>query len=158
MDISMPDKNGLDVLKQLRTEQNKTPILMLSIHPENQYAMRVLRAGGNGYLTKDCGRAEFVTAINTILKGRKYITAELAESMISIFDDDAADKPQHAAVSDREMQVLKMIAPGKTVGEIADELSLSVATVSTYRARLKEKMNLKNNAELTTYAINNQLV
>lgn len=157
MDISMPDKNGLDVLKQLRAENNKTPMLILSIHPENQYALRVLRAGGNGYLTKDCGRTEFVAAINTIVKGRKYISAEVSEKLISVFDDDV-EKEQHELVSDRELQVLKLIATGKSVGEIADELSLSVATISTYRTRLKEKMNLKNNAEMTTYAITNQLV
>jgi len=156
MDISMPDKNGLDVLKQLRSESNKTPILILSIHPENQYALRSLRAGGNGYLTKNCGRTDLVNAINTVVKGRKYISPEVAEKLVSVFDT-SIEKEQHELVSDRELQVLKLIASGKTVSEIANELTLSVATISTYRARLKEKMNMKNNAELTTYAINNHL-
>ena len=157
MDISMPDKNGLEVLKQLRAESNKTPVLILSIHPENQYALRSLRAGGNGYLTKNCGRTDLVNAINTVVKGRKFISPEVAEKLVSVFDN-SVEKEQHELVSDRELQVLKLIASGKTVSEIANELSLSVATISTYRARLKEKMNMKNNAELTTYAINNQLV
>jgi two-component system invasion response regulator UvrY len=157
MDMSMPDKTGLDVLKQLRAESNKIPVLILSIHPENQYALRVLKAGGNGYITKDCPRADFVNAVRTILSGKKYISADVAEKLASRFDDDAG-KEQHELISDREMQVLKLIASGKTVSEVADELSLSVATISTYRHRLLEKMNLKNNAELTHYAINNGLV
>jgi DNA-binding NarL/FixJ family response regulator len=157
MDMSMPDKTGLDVLKQLRAESIKTPVLILSIHPENQYALRVLKAGGNGYISKDCPRTDFVNAVRTILNGKKYISAEVAEKLASRFDEDAS-KEQHELISDREMQVLKLIASGKTVSEIADELSLSVATISTYRSRLLEKMHLKNNAELTHYAINNHLV
>jgi len=157
MDMSMPDKTGLDVLKQLRAESIKIPVLILSIHPENQYALRVLKAGGNGYISKDCPRADFINAVRTILNGKKYISAEVAEKLASRFDDDM-NKEQHELISDRELQVLKLIASGKTVSEIADELSLSVATISTYRSRLLEKMNLKNNAELTHYAINNQLV
>lgn len=157
MDMSMPDKTGLDVLKQLRSESIKIPVLILSIHPENQYALRVLKAGGNGYISKDCPRTEFVGAVRTILNGKKYISAEVAEKLASRFDDDMG-KEQHELISDRELQVLKLIASGKTVSEIAEELSLSVATISTYRSRLLEKMNLKNNAELTHYAINNHLV
>jgi len=157
MDMSMPDKTGLDVLKQLRAEDNKVPVLILSIHPENQYALRVLRAGGNGYITKDCPRAELVKAMHTILNGKKYISASLAQNLASQFDDDA-DKEQHELISDRELQVLKLIASGKTVSEIAIDLSLSVPTVSTYRSRLLEKMKMKNNAELALYAINNHIV
>ncbi len=157
MDMAMPDKTGLDVLKQLRSESIKIPVLILSIHPENQYALRVLKAGGNGYISKDCPRADFVNAVRTIINGKKYISAEVAERLASRFDDDMG-KEQHELISDREMQVLKLISSGKTVSEIADELSLSVATISTYRSRLLEKMNLKNNAELTHYAINNNLV
>ncbi|HXU28688.1 MAG TPA: response regulator transcription factor [Bacteroidia bacterium] len=157
MDMSMPDKTGLDVLKQLRSESIKTPVLILSIHPENQYAIRVLKAGGNGYISKDCPRAEFINAVRTILNGKKYISAEIAEKLAERFDDDVS-KEQHELISDRELEVLKHIASGKTVSEIAEELSLSVATISTYRSRLLEKMNLKNNAELTHYAINNKLV
>ena len=155
-DMSMPDKTGLDVLKQLRSEGIKVPVLILSIHPENQYALRVLKAGGNGYITKDCPRAELVNAIRIILGGKKYITQEVAEKLASRLDDDMG-KEKHELISDRELQVLKLIASGKTVSMIAEELSLSVATVSTYRSRLLEKMNLKNNAELTVYAINNHL-
>jgi DNA-binding NarL/FixJ family response regulator len=157
MDMSMPDKSGLDVLKQIRSESIKVPILILSIHPENLYALRVLKAGGNGYITKDCARAELVNAIKVILGGKKYISADVAEKLASRFDEDA-DKEQHELISDRELQVLKLIASGKTVSEIAQHLSLSVPTVSTYRARLLEKMNLKNNAELALYAINNKLI
>jgi two-component system invasion response regulator UvrY len=157
MDMSMPDKTGLDVLKQLRAESIKIPVLILSIHPENQYALRVLKAGGNGYISKDCPRTDFINAVRTILSGKKYISAEVAEKLASRFDNDLS-KEQHELISDRELQVLKLIASGKTVSEIADELSLSVATISTYRSRLLEKMNLKNNAELTHYAINNHLV
>lgn len=155
-DMSMPDKTGLDVLKQLRSEGIKVPVLILSIHPENQYALRVLKAGGNGYITKDCPRAELINAIRIILGGKKYITQEVAEKLASRLDDDMG-KEKHELISDRELQVLKLIASGKTVSMIAEELSLSVATVSTYRSRLLEKMNLKNNAELTVYAINNHL-
>jgi DNA-binding NarL/FixJ family response regulator len=155
MDMSMPDKTGLEVLKQLRAEQVKVPVLIISIHPENQYALRVLKAGGNGYITKDCPRSEFLNALKIILSGKKYISQGVAEKLASRFDD--MEKEQHELISDRELQVLKLIASGKTVSEIADELSLSVATVSTYRSRLLEKMNMKNNAELTVYAINNNL-
>jgi two-component system invasion response regulator UvrY len=157
MDMSMPDKTGLDVLKQLRSESIKIPILILSIHPENQYAIRVLKAGGNGYITKDCPRVEFVNAVRIILSGKKYISAGIAEKLASRFNEDMS-KEQHELISDRELQVLKLIASGKTVSGIADELSLSVPTISTYRSRLLEKMNLKTNAELTHYAINNHLV
>ncbi len=157
MDMSMPDKTGLEVLKELRSESIKTPVLILSIHPENQYALRVWKAGGNGYLTKDCPRAEFVNAVRIILSGKKFISASVAEKLAMRFDDDMT-KERHELISDRELEVLKLIASGKTVSEIAVELSLSVPTVSTYRSRLLEKMNMKNNAELTLYAINNKLV
>ena len=156
-DMSMPDKTGLDVLKQLRSESIKIPMLILSIHPENQYALRVLKAGGNGYITKDCPRAEFINAVKIILSGKKYISANVAEKLASRFDDEI-NKEQHELISDRELQVLRLIAAGKTVSEIAEELSLSVPTISTYRHRLLEKMELKNNAELAIYAINNHLV
>ncbi|MES2515775.1 MAG: response regulator transcription factor [Bacteroidota bacterium] len=157
MDMSMPEKTGLDVLKQLRAEGIKTPVLIVSIHPENQYALRILKAGGNGYVSKDCPRAEFITAVNLIMKGKKYISQNIAEKLASRFDEDLG-KEQHEMISDRELQVLKLIASGKGVTEIAHELSLSVATISTYRSRLLEKMNMKNNAELTRYAISNFIV
>lgn len=157
MDMSMPDKTGLDVLKQVRSENNKVPVLILSIHPENQYALRVLRAGGNGYITKDCPRDELVAAMRTIMNGKKYISPAFAQNLASQLDDDMS-KEQHELISDRELQVLKLIACGKTVSEIAIELSLSVPTISTYRSRLLEKMKMKNNAELALYAINNHLI
>ncbi len=156
-DMAMPDKPGLDVLKQLRTELNKTPILILSNYPENQYALRVLKAGGNGYIRKDCAIADFITAVRIILKGKKYISPEIAEKLASRFDIETT-KEEYELISDREMQVLKLIAEGKAVSEIANLLSLSITTVSTYRARLLGKMHLKNNAELALYAINNLLV
>ncbi len=155
-DMSMPDKTGLEVLKQLRSESIKTPVLIISIHPENQYAIRVLKAGGNGYITKDCLRTELINAIKIILSGKKYISSTVAEKLASRFDDENKEEYEH--ISDREFQVLKLIASGKTVSEIAAELSLSIATISTYRRRLLEKMDLKNNAELSLYAINNHLV
>lgn len=156
MDMSMPDKTGLDVLKQIRSEENRVPMVIVSIHPENQYALRVLRAGGNGYITKDCPRTEFVNAIRTVLNGKKYISPDLAQNLACQFD--SGDKEQHELISDRELQVLKLIASGKTVSEIANDLSLSVPTISTYRTRLLMKMQMKNNAELALYAINNHLI
>jgi two-component system invasion response regulator UvrY len=156
-DMSMPDKTGLDVLKQLRSEGIKVPFLILSIHPENQYALRVLKVGGNGYITKDCPREEFVNAMRVILGGKKYISQNVAEKLASRFDNDL-QKEQHELISDRELQVLKLIATGKTVSQIAKDLSLSVATISTYRSRILEKMNMKTNAELTVYAISNFIV
>ena len=157
MDMAMPHKTGFEVLKQLRAEANKTPILILSIHPENQYALRILKAGGNGYLTKNCLRQDFVSAVKVILKGKKYISDEVSEKLALSFNDDLYTE-LYELLSDRELQILKLIGMGKTVSEIADELTLSVATISTYRSRLLTKLDLKNNAELTHYAINNQLV
>ncbi len=157
MDMAMPEKTGLEVLKQLRTESIKTPVLLFSIHPENQYAIRVLKAGGNGYLSKDCPMIEFTEVMKIIMSGRKYISPSVAEKLATKFDDDG-NKEEHELISDRELQVLKLIASGKAVSEIADMLALSAATISTYRHRLLEKMQLKNNAELTHYAINHQLV
>lgn len=156
MDMTMSDKTGLDVLKQMRAEENRSPVLILSIHPENQYAVRVLKAGGNGYLSKDCPRQELVIAMRTIMNGKKYISQSLAQSLASQLED--CDKEQHELISDRELQVLKLIASGKKVSEIALELSLSVPTISTYRNRLLEKMQMKNNAELALYAINKKLL
>lgn len=156
MDMAMPDKTGLDVLKQLRAEEIKTPVLILSIHPENQYALRVLKAGGNGYITKGSPRADFIDAVRTILNGRKFISKEVTDILATMIDKDAS-KEQHELISDRELQVMKLIASGKSVSQIAQELSLSPTTVSTYRQRVLEKMNLKNNAEITHYAISRGL-
>jgi two-component system invasion response regulator UvrY len=159
MDMSMPDKTGLEVLKQLRAELIKIPILILSIHPENQYSLRVLKAGGNGYISKNCPHSDFINVVKIVLKGKKYVSPEIAQQFVAKFNrDDNSNKEKHELISDRELQVLKLIASGKTLTEIATELSLSVTTISTYRSRLLEKMNLKNNSELTYYAFNNQLV
>jgi DNA-binding NarL/FixJ family response regulator len=157
LDITMPVKNGMDVLKQLRTERPELPVLMLSIHPEEQYALRALKAGASGYLTKESAPDELVVAIRKVSSGGKYISASLAEKLA--FDlGGGREKEIHEMLSDREYQVLCMIASGKTVTEIAQELLLSEKTVSTYRSRVLEKMNMKNNAELTYYAIKNQLI
>lgn len=156
-DLSMPGKSGLEVLKQLKVEFPKTPVLILSMHPEDQYAIRALRAGASGYLTKESASDELVNAVRKILEGRKYITHSVAEKLAENLDNDSS-KALHERLSDREFDILKMIASGITVSEIADKLSLSVATVSTYRARILEKTKMKSNAELTHYAINNKLV
>jgi len=155
-DLSMPDRNGLETLKQLRTEYPKIPVLILSMHPENQYAIRSLKAGAAGYLTKNSASEELVTAVKYILGGRKYISPSLAEKLAELLDQDPS-QPIHQRLSDREFDVLKLIASGKTVSEIAGHLSVSVTTVSTYRSRILAKMNMKSNAELTHYAIENKL-
>jgi two-component system, NarL family, invasion response regulator UvrY len=157
LDISMPGKNGLEILKQLRTEEIKIPVLILSMHSENQYAIRMLKAGASGYLTKESASDELIEAVRRVLMGRKYITETLAEQLASDFENPT-DKPLHQLITDREFQVLCLIATGKTVSEIGDELCLSVQTISTYRARILEKMGMKNNAELTHYAIQQGLV
>jgi len=157
LDISMPGKSGLDVLKEIRSEHPKLPVLMLSMYPEDQYAVRALRSGASGYMTKDSAPNELVTAIRTVAGGRKYISSDLAERLAFNLDVDMKKEP-HEILSDREYQVLCTIASGKTISEIADQLSLSVKTISTYRSRILEKMQLKNNAELTNYAIRNHLV
>jgi DNA-binding NarL/FixJ family response regulator len=157
LDISMPDRNGIDVLKQIKQERPELAVLMLSMHREDQYAIRALKAGAAGYLTKQSAPRELVTAIRQVAGGQKYVSATLAQALASQVGADH-DAPPHDSLSDREFQTLTMIASGKTVSEIARELSLSVKTVSEYRARLLAKMNLKTSAELTHYAIRNQLV
>jgi DNA-binding NarL/FixJ family response regulator len=153
----MPGRGGIDVLKELKHERPKLPALMLSVHPEDQYAVRALKAHASGYMTKDSAPEELVKAIRKILRGGKYISSTLAEKLA--FDlETETEKPLHETLSDREHQVLLMIASGKTVSEIAKELSLSVKTIDTYRARILEKMKMKTNAELTHYAIKNKLV
>lgn len=156
-DVSMPGKNGLEALKVIKAEFPAIPVLVLSIHPEELYAIRVLKAGASGYLTKESAPEELVKAIRMILSGRKYITPSLAEKMASNLDTNF-DKLPHELLSDRELDVLKSIASGKTVSEIAVQLSLSVNTISTYRARILEKMKLKSNSELTFYVISNNLI
>jgi len=157
LDITMPGMTGLEVLKQLKNEKPKLPVLILSMHPEEQYAIRVLRAGASGYLTKESAPDELITAIRKISQGRKYITPSLAERLATEVEADS-EKPLHDILSDREYQVLRMIAAGKTVKHIAKELSLSIKTVSTYRTRIMEKMNMKTNAEVMHYVIKHQLL
>ncbi|TFG89075.1 MAG: response regulator transcription factor [Candidatus Atribacteria bacterium] len=157
LDITMPGMTGLEALKQLKNDRPKLPVLILSMHPEEQYAIRVLRAGASGYLTKESAPDELITAIRKISQGRKYITPSLAERLASEFETDS-EKPLHDILSDREYQVLRMIAEGKTGKHIAKELSLSIKTVSTYRTRIMEKMNMKTNAEVMHYVIKHQLL
>jgi DNA-binding NarL/FixJ family response regulator len=156
-DISMPDKSGLEVLQQIRRDHPRLPVLILSAHSEDQYAIRALKAGANGYLCKDSASEELVTAIRRILMGKKYITASLAEKLTFQFDQEN-DRPPHESLSDREFEVMKYLAAGKVVSEIASQLCLSVTTISTYRARILAKMNLKTNYDLTRYAMENKLL
>ncbi len=156
-DLSMPGRSGLDALIQIKPMRPNLPILILSIHPEEQYAIRVLKAGASGYLSKDMAPDELVNAVQKVMLGKKYITPSIAEKLASVFDQDQTKLP-HETLSDREFDVLKMLATGRSVSEIAETLFLSVTTVSTYRARIITKMNLKNNAELTLYAIENKLI
>jgi len=157
LDISLPDRNGIEVLKLIKKEKPELAVLMLSMHREDQYAIRSLKAGASGYLTKQSAPKELVTAIRQVADGLKYISASLAQELANHVGEDH-EAPPHETLSDREFQTLTMIASGKTVGTIAKELSLSVKTVSEYRARLLVKMKLKNSAELTHYAIKNQLI
>src|SRR2546429_536868 len=157
LDITMPGRSGLEALKEIREEKPKLPVLVLSMHPEDQFAVRVLKSGASGYMTKESAPEELVGAIKKVLAGGRYVSAVLAEKMASYLAIDTP-KPPHERLSDREFVVLRMIASGKTVSQIAEELSLSVKTVSTYRTRILEKTGMMSNAELTHYAIKNQLV
>jgi two-component system invasion response regulator UvrY len=157
LDIAMPGRDGLEILKDLKLQKPKLPVLILSMFPEEQYALRALKSGASGYLTKDSIPDELIKAVRKILKGGKYISSSFSEKLLFSFDNDA-EKPIHETLSDREYQVMRMIASGKILQAIADELSLSVKTISTYRSRILEKMGMNNNAELTHYAIKNRLV
>lgn len=154
LDISMPGKNGIEVLKQIRANGIKAPILMIGMHSEEQYALRALKAGGSGFLNKESATEELLASIHKVLSGKKYISASVAEKLAEYL----GTKQDHELLSDREMQVFQFIALGKTASEIAEEILLSINTISTYRARILEKLNLKNNAELTRYALDNNLI
>ena len=156
LDISLPGASGVEILKQLKYEYKKLPVLILSVHPEEQYAVRVMKAGASGYLTKESAPEELVKAIRKIISGGKYISSSFAERLI--MDIDASGKPRHEKLSDREFEIMRMIAQGKAIKKIAEELYLSEKTVSTYRTRLLEKMNMTTNAEIISYALENELI
>ena len=157
LDMKMPGKSGLDVLKEIKQHQPKLPVMILSMLPEEQFAIRAIRAGASGYLTKESAGDELILAIRKALKGERYISASLAEIMASDLDSDS-EKSLHEVLSDREYQVMLMVASDKPVGAIAKELCLSAKTVSSYRANILLKTRMKNNAEITHYAIQNKLV
>ena len=157
LDISLPDRSGIEVLKLIKNEKPKLAVLMLSAHREDQYAIRALKAGASGYLSKEGALTELVIAIRTVAKGKKYVGQAVAEALANHLYTDS-DKPAHETLSDREFQTLTLLASGLRVSDIALKLSLSVKTISMYRSRLLAKLNLKNNAELTHYAIFNKLV
>jgi len=157
LDISMPGRTGLDILDEVKRLRPRTPVLLLTMHPEQQYARRALKAGAAGYLTKDSVPDELKSAIKKIVAGGRYVSATLAEKL-AVDLRQGADLPLHELLSDREFQILRMLASGKTVKEMAEELSLSVKTVSTYRARILEKSGMRTNAELIRYALEAQLV
>ena len=157
LDITMPGRSGLEVLREIKKSCPKLPVLVLSMHPENQFAVRVLKRGASGYMTKESAPAELVGAVRKVLAGGRYVSSGLAEKLATYLAADN-QKPVQELLSDREFQVLRLIASGKIVSDIARELSLSVKTISTYRSRILEKMGMKNNAELMHYAIQHQLV
>jgi len=156
LDISMPGMHGIDALRELRARKPNLPVLILTMHPEEQYGVRVLRAGAAGYLVKESSSDELVSAIRKVAQGRKYVSPSLGEKLASYLEFDAS--APHERLSDREYQVMRLIASGKTVTDIADELALSTKTISTYRRRILEKTGMKSNAEMTRYAIVNGLV
>lgn len=156
-DISMPGRSGLEALREIKQYLPKIPVLVLSIYPEDQYATRVLKAGASGYINKDTAPTELVKAVHRVLQGRKYITPSIAEKLANDLSVNT-DKAPHELLTDREFNVMKLLASGKPVLEIAHMLSLSPTTISTYRARILDKMNLKTNSDLTRYALNTGLI
>jgi two-component system invasion response regulator UvrY len=157
LDISMPDRDGMDTLRLLRTHRADLPVLIISAYAEEQYALNMLRAGANGYIRKDADVDDILTAIRTVLRGRRYVSDVVADLLTQRLNGDN-DAPAHQQLSEREFQVLHKLATGKSVTEIAEELFISVKSVSTYRSRLLTKLNLKSNAELTYYALKNGLI
>ena len=157
LDIFMPDQSGLDILAHIQNEFPRVRVLMLSGLPEKQYAVSVLRAGASGYLPKDSAPEDLIKAVQTVLAGRRYVSPEVAELLVAGMDKDPGSQ-QHERLSAREFQVLSKLASGRAVSEIADELQLSVKTVSTYRSRVLEKMGLNTNADLTSYALRHGLI
>lgn len=157
LDISMPKKSGLEVLKEIKQKKPKLAVLILSVNPEEQYAIRALKGGASGYISKESASEELENAIRTVHAGGKYITQKIAEKLVHEIEEDI-DKKAHERLSDREYQTMCMIAAGKSIKEISDYLGLSVKTVSTYRIRVLKKLNMKNNSTLTYYVIKNKLI
>lgn len=157
-DLNMPGRSGLDALHQIRHAYPSLPVLIMSMYPEDQYALRVLKAGAAGYLGKDNIHEDIIKAIHTVLLGKKFITPAVAEKLAEAFGSKNQALSLHEKLSDREFDVFKLLATGKPVSDIAEQLSLSVTTVSTYRARILEKMEMKSNADLTRYALDNKLI
>lgn len=157
LDVSMPGRNGIETLKQVKIEAPRIAVLVISMYPEDQYAFRAFKAGASGYLTKLSAAEQIVPAIRQVARGRRYVTPELAEALVSYIDRDP-NVPAHDALSDREFQTLRLIAAGQTLTQIGAALALSPKTVSAYRARLLGKLDLSTNAELTRYALENKLV
>lgn len=157
LDIGMPGTAGTDALMQLKRERPSLPVIMLSMHPEDQYAVRMFKAGANAYLTKASAPEELVTAIKKVVKGGNYVSPSLGEKLVHLFHR-GDEQPPHELLSDREFEVMRLLSSGKTVSEIAESLHLGTTTVSTYRARLLEKLHLKNNAELMRYAVQQGIV
>ncbi len=158
LDISMPDRNGMDTLKQLKKEWPKMAVLMLSMHPEEAYALRAIKAGASGYLNKQSAPALLVSAIRRVASGRRYISPNVAEVLAGTLADGSADRAPHALLSDREYETMRHIASGQSLTEIGAEMHLSVKTVSVYRARLLEKLQLRNNTQLIHYVLSNKLL
>lgn len=157
LDIHMPDRSGLDILRHIRAGHPQVKVLVLSALPEQQYAVNVLRAGASGYLTKESDPEELLKAVRTVLDGRRYVSAALAQILVSELDGES-DRPLHARLSTREFQIFCKLAGGSGVSQIANELSLSVKTVSTYRSRILEKMSFRSNADVTSYALRNGII
>ncbi len=156
-DITMPGRSGVEIIKEVKEYAPKTPLLVLSVHAAEEYAVRAIKAGAAGYLTKDSAPDELIKAVEYILKGKRYITSEIAELLADSYGDNF-DKPAHESLSNREFEVMKFIAAGKSISEMAETLSLSVNTISTYRARILDKMRITTNTELIKYAIEHKLV
>jgi DNA-binding NarL/FixJ family response regulator len=157
LDINMPGRSGVEILKEVKKDYSSTAVLVLTIYPEEQYAFRVLKSGASGYLTKESAPMELVTAIRKVSQGKKYVSASLAEKL-AVYLEEGEDKPPHNKLSDREYEVMLLLASGKTVKKIAEELILSIKTISTYRHRILEKMKMNTNADLTQFAIRNKLI
>lgn len=157
LDISLPGRSGLELLKQVHEQYPTLPILVLSVHPENQYALRVIKAGASGYLTKDSLPDELINAIRKIVRGEKHLTTKTVESIVNHINH-ASEEPLYSTLSDREYQILIKIANGQSISEIAQDLALSIKTISTYRTRILQKLQLKNTAEIICYAMRQGLV